>query len=147
MDPNLFHLDYERLIELVTALSLISIFIERALAPILESGLFIDATEAKPHIPSQKIIVDGQEKTLPEQKARPKRKGIREIIALAVSFAVCYSWDLDAMSILLQSKDVVTVPGMIITAGIVSGGAKGSNALFQNVLNTMSTAERARKGK
>lgn len=147
IDPNLFHLDYERLIELITAIAIISIFIERALALLFESGWFIEKTEGKPYTPEQIIIMDGKEVIIPERKERRKRNGLKELIAFIVSFAVCYFWNLDAMSILLQSKEVITIPGMIVTAGIVAGGAKASIALFQNVLNVMSSAERARKGK
>ncbi|MBL7845558.1 MAG: hypothetical protein KF846_13690 [Cyclobacteriaceae bacterium] len=145
MDPNLFHIDYGRLIELVTALSLTAIFIERALAPLFESRWFIDRTEAREYIPAHSLV--NTKTTVPEQSERPKRKGIREFIAVVVSFAVCYFWDIDAMSIMLQSKETVTLPGMLLTAGIISGGAKGSNVLFQNVLDIMSSAERERKGK
>lgn len=147
MDPNLFHLDYERTFELIVSISIIAIFIERALAVIFESRWFIEKTEGHPAQPEQIVIEDGKQKVIPAKKEKTKIRGIREIIAFVVSFGVCYFWDLDAISILLQTKEIVTVPGIFLTAGIVSGGAKGSNALFQNFLNVMSSAEKERKAK
>lgn len=163
MDPNLFHLDYERAFELIVTLSVIAIFVERALAPIFESRWFIEKTDGKSVVTNtatvEKTATVQQESTLNSEAVKVettstaaanvttkgKKKGVREIIALVVSFGVCWYWDVDAMSILLQTKETVTVAGMVVTAGIISGGAKGSSVLFKDFLKIMSSAEKERK--
>ena len=66
MDPNLFHLDYERVFEVLVTIVIFSFLVERALSVIFESRWFINIYEAK-----------------------EKRKGMKEVIALIVSIALC----------------------------------------------------------
>ncbi len=118
MDPNLFHIDYERLMEVLITIVILSFFIERALSVFFESGIFIKKTKGK--------------------------KGVKETISVVVSIAVCWAWDFDALTIILVSSDHMTYGGIIITGAIVAGGSKASIALFRDVMGFMSNAEKKR---
>ncbi len=119
MDPNLFHIDYERLFEVLLTIVVLSMIVERTLSLLFESRPFIKRTE--------------------------NRHGLRELISFVVSVAVCIYWQFDAVTIIIVSSDVMTIPGMVITGGIVAGGSKGSIKLFKDVLGFMSSAERERQ--
>ncbi|MCB9065472.1 MAG: hypothetical protein H6551_10070 [Chitinophagales bacterium] len=143
MDPNLFHIDYDRLLEILITIVVFSFFIERALSVVFESRFFIDRTEAKPEQPE---VRDDNGNIIEEAKpAKEKKKGVKELIAIIVSIAFCYYWQFDAITILLASNDTVTLPGMILTAAIIAGGSKASVALFKDLLGFMSSAEKERK--
>lgn len=118
MDPNLFHVNYERLVEVLITIVVFSFFIERALSVVFESSIFIE---------------------------RVKRKGSKELIALIASIGICWAWDLDALTIILASSEHITVGGTILTGAVVAGGSKASIALFKDMLGFMSSAEKARK--
>lgn len=118
MDPNLFHINYERLVEVLITIVIFSFFIERALSVFFESGIFINKTKGK--------------------------KGVKEMISLVVSITVCWVWDFDAITIILVSNDHMTYGGIIITGAIVAGGSKASIALFRDVMGFMSNAEKKR---
>ena len=118
MDPNLFHINYERLMEVLITIVIFSFFVERALSVLFESGIFIKKTKGK--------------------------KGVKETIAIIVSIAVCWSWEFDALTIFLVSNDHMTYGGIIITGAIVAGGSKASIALFRDVMGFMSNAEKKR---
>jgi hypothetical protein len=122
MDPNLFYLNYERLFEVLVTIVIFSFFVERALSVLFESRSFIKMYDAS-----------------------DKRKGIKEIIASALSIAVCIYWKLDAFSIVIVAHEEMTIPGYILTGAIVAGGSKASVKLFRDVMGFMSTAEKERQ--
>lgn len=117
MDPNLFHLDNERLIEVLVAIVVMAFFIERALSVLFESRFFIN---------------------------RWKNTGLKEPIAFLVAVLACWYWELDAVSIVFL-KEKVTILGMVITGGIVAGGSKGSLKLFRDVLKLKSAAQQLKE--
>ena len=114
MDPNLFHLDYERTFEVFLAIIFLSLVVERFLAPIVESRPF---------------------------KARFDKKGVKELLALIVGALICIFWDFDAVSIVVV-KEKTTIWGEIITGGVIAGGSKGSIRIFKDWLGIMSKVER-----
>ena len=122
MDPNLFYLDYERLFEVLVVIVAFSFFIERALAVIFESQWFINIYEAN-----------------------EKRKGLKELIALIVSIAVCVFWKFDALSILVVSHSQMQIAGYILTGAIIAGGSKASIKFFKDTMGFMSSAEKERQ--
>lgn len=125
MDPNLFHIDYERLFEVLVTIVVFSFLIERALAVIFESRLFIkiyEGTEGKNN----------------------KKKGLKEIIAAIVSITVCFYWEFDAFTILVVASNKMQIPGMFLTGLIIAGGSKASIKLFKDTLGFMSSAEKDR---
>lgn len=118
MDPNLFHIDYERLMEVLVTIVILSMIIERALSVLFESKWFIDLSERK-----QLTVA-------------------KEVISFIVSAGVCIVWQFDAISVLVVSTDHMTLPGMVITGAVIAGGSKGSVKLFRDVLGFMSSAEK-----
>ena len=112
MDPNLFHLDWERTAEVLGGIIVLSFLLERALAPILEHRAFL---------------------------SRFAEKGVKEIIALVVAVAVCVRWKFDAISMIILT-DHTTSLGAALTGAIVAGGSKASIKLFHDVLNIRSSA-------
>jgi hypothetical protein len=116
MDPNLFHVDGERLMEVLFTIVVLAFFVERALSILFESRFFLDRFEGK---------------------------SLKELIAFAVSALLCWQWQFDAVSILLV-QEKMSVFGEIITGAIIAGGAKGSVKLFRDVLNIKSKAMQER---
>ena len=114
MDPNLFHLDWERVWEVVAAVAVLAVLLERSLALVFEHRLFIE---------------------------RCSKKGLKEVIAFAVALFVCWFWDFDALSMIIL-RDATSAPGYLLTAGIVAGGSKASVRLFQDLLDIKSRAQR-----
>ncbi len=113
MDPNLFHLDWERVSEVLVAIVILAFLLERALAVLFESRFF---------------------------KKRWKEKSLKELIAFVVAVLACWYWDFDAVSMIFL-KEKVTLLGMVITGGIVAGGSKGSIRLFRQLMKIKSTAQ------
>lgn len=116
MDPNLFHIDWERVIEVLVAIIIIAFLVERALSLVFESRLFIKYA---------------------------KDKGLKEFVALGVGILVCVLWEFDAFSMILL-KEKVTWYGAMITGGVVAGGSKGSIKLFRDVMKIRSSSEHER---
>lgn len=112
MDPNLFHIDGERLMEVLFTIVVLSFFVERALSVLFESRFFIK---------------------------RLSKKSLKELIAFIVGTVLCWYWDFDAISILLV-KEKMTVYGFILTGAIIAGGSKGSVKLFKDLLGVKSSA-------
>lgn len=119
MDPNLFHLDWDRVWEVVAAVAVLAVLLERALAVLFEHRAFI---------------------------ARFDKAGVKEPIAYAASLFVCWYWDFDAISAIIL-RDQNSWPGYLLTAGIVAGGSKGSQKLFTELLGVRSKAAEANAAK
>src|SRR5262245_27041968 len=120
MDPNLFAIDGERLFEVLLTIVVLSFFVERALAVLFETGWFVDWS------------------------SKHSKKGVKEMIALGVAFAVCRFWDFDALSILLV-KSKTQLWGQALTAAIIAGGSKASIKFFHDVIDAKSSAETERQ--
>ena len=112
MDPNLFHIDWERTFEALAGIVLLSLIVERALAPLFENRRLIDR------------LAEG---------------GFKELIAFALSFAVCWHWQFDAVSIIILAENTSHF-GEAVTAATVAGGSKGSIKLFRDILGFQSSA-------
>jgi hypothetical protein len=117
VDPNLFHVDGERLYEALLAIVVLSFFVERALALVFEHRFFVD---------------------------RLSGKGVKEFIAFGAALATCINWDFDAVSVILVSEKTSRL-GHVITAAVIAGGSKASVKFFQDVLGASSSAEKERK--
>lgn len=142
--PDLFHIDYERLLETLVCIIVFSFFIERVLSVIFESRPFINWAEEQPAKTVKRKDSSGNTVEI-EIPAKSKKKGIREFISIIVSIIFCLLVKFDAITIILQSNDKMTFWGMVFTGFIISGGSKASIALFQNLMGVMSSAEKARK--
>ena len=117
MDPNLFHLDWGRLFEVLIGIVVLSFFIERALALLFESRFYI---------------------------SRLQGRSLKELIALVVSVVVCWFWEFDAISMIFL-REHVTFGGFLLTGAIIAGGSKASVKLFRDLMGVQSTAERLRR--
>jgi hypothetical protein len=114
MDPNLFYLNWERLGEVLVAISVFAIFLERALSLLFESRFFI---------------------------RRFKEKSLKELIAFICGVIICWIWKFDALSFVFPLEKT-TIVGYIITGAIIAGGSKGSLILFRDFLKVKSTAQK-----
>ena len=112
MDPNLFHLDWERTFEVLATIVVISTLLERALSIVFENKRLVE------HF---------------------GESGFKELVAFIIAFVVCWRWDFDAVSMIILSEHTSHV-GEAITAGVIAGGSKGSIRLFRDVLQFRSTA-------
>ena len=158
MDPNLFHLDWERTLESLMGIIILSFFVERACALLFESRWWISRFEdervGKP-LPNGENLggaVDVKEKAeAGEAAARILQKPLagrkyplKEVLGFALALAICWAWDFDAVSIILL-KEHTQLIGIIVTAAIIAGGSKGSIALFHNLVPIMSNAEKEKQ--
>lgn len=117
MDPNLFHLDWERTFEVLAAIVVLSFFVERALAPLFENRWYLD---------------------------RFDRKVSKELIAFLVALAVCVRWQFDAVGMVVLSAKTSPL-GEVITAAVIAGGSKASIKLFRDILGFKSSAYREKE--
>ncbi|MCK9345053.1 MAG: hypothetical protein M0P64_02930 [Candidatus Pacebacteria bacterium] len=113
MDPLLFGIKGDVVLEVLGTIVLLSLFVERALSPIFESRLVLD---------------------------KMKNKGFKEPIVIITSLVIVYLYQFDAMAVIF-SQEKNTLVGYLITAGVVSGGSKGSIKLFRDFLNWKSSAQ------
>lgn len=118
MDPNLFHLDWERLAEVLATVVVLSLVVERALSIVFEHRLYI---------------------------ANLRHSGAKEFIAFGVSLFICWFWQFDALSMIIL-RDKTSFLGEMVTAGVIAGGSKGSVKLFRDVMGFKSTAYREATG-
>jgi hypothetical protein len=119
MDPLLFGIKGDVVAEVLGAIVLLSLIIERFFAPIFEWRVVLSK------------IAD---------------KGVKEPVVLLASFLVVYFYEFDAMAVIFTQEQTSFV-GYLITAGVVAGGSKGSIALFRDFLGWKSTAQKEREVK
>ncbi len=105
-DPNLFRIDWEQTGEVLICIVVLAFLVERALALVFESQLYI--------------------KTL-------GKSNVKELITLVVCFLIAWMWNFDALSIILHG-DKITFIGRLITAAVIAGGSKASLKLFRDVM-------------
>ncbi|MFD2568433.1 hypothetical protein [Pseudotenacibaculum haliotis] len=143
MDALEFAVDYTTLFDVLTLIVVLSFFVERALSVVFESSLFIGwynpGTKKKP-APATEAEGEGQAPT-----TKPKKKGIKELIAIIVSIVVVYNIGFNALAIVTKNPHVSPELGYFITGLIIAGGSKASLKLFGEVLDFRSDAERRRK--
>ena len=118
MDPNLFHLDWERTFEVLTAIVVLAFLLERALASLFENRWWL---------------------------ARFDEKVSKELIAFLVAVVICVHWQFDAVSFIVLSSRTALL-GEVITAAVIVGGSKASIKLFRDVLDFKSSALREKEG-
>jgi hypothetical protein len=146
IDPNLFYLDFSRVSEVLLTILVFALLLERALAIIFENKYFMDkfvydVTRAKED--PQASLAQGVADPNAIVDVKPKFRGVKELIAFGVSFAVCWYWDFDALSVLMPvSHSRMTLFGELITAMVVAGGSKGAMKLFTDWLGIKSSAQK-----
>lgn len=170
MDPNLFHLDWERTLEALVGIIVLSFLVERACALLFESRWWISRFEdarvgklsgSNENAPSGEVspvaenpsaagekqakVNAGETAGPAKQKALAgQRYPLKEFIVFVLSLVICWVWKFDAVSIIMLSERT-QLAGIIITAGVVAGGSKASIALFHDLLKVRSSANEERK--
>lgn len=120
LDPNLFVLKWDVAFEVLGALVLLSFILERALAVLFESRLFVGL----------------------ERRRNATGQGTyKPLIAFAVGALACIVWDFDAVSIIL-TREKISILGCLITGAVLAGGSKASVKLFHDVLGVYSSSVR-----
>jgi hypothetical protein len=119
MDPNLFRIDWEQTGEVLVCIVVLAFIVERALALIFESKIYI------------KVFGDWS---------------IKEFITLLVCGLITWAWSFDALSVILHG-DKPTFIGRILTAGVIAGGSKASLKLFRDVMNVENEQARVARHK
>jgi hypothetical protein len=114
MDPLLFGIKGDVVAEVLGTIVLLSLFIERALAPLFEWRIVLD---------------------------KIKDKGVKEPIAFGVSLLAIYFYKFDAMAVLFSQESSSWI-GYALTAAVVAGGSKGSIKLFRDWMGWKSTAQK-----
>lgn len=124
MDPNLFALKWDQVFEVLMAVVLLSLVIERALSLLFESKFFLD---------------------IETRRDKAGKGSFKPLIAFVVAATACVMWKFDALSVMF-SRGAVTYLGCVITGAVVAGGSKGSLKLFRDVLGIYSTSYAEAKG-
>ena len=75
----MFHLDWERLAEVLVTIIVLAFFVERALSLLFEHRAYIEGLEKR-------------------------NRNYKELIAFAVSFLVCWEWQFDAVSTVILTE-------------------------------------------
>lgn len=117
MDPNLFHVDWEQLFEVLAAVVVLSFVVERGLALIFEHRWYVN---------------------------RFDEMGLKAPIAFVIALLICWGWDFDLVSVVLTSDDT-SFFGIFLTAAVVAGGSKASLKLFKDIMGVQSEAAKAAK--
>lgn len=117
MDPNLFHLDWMRLIEVLTAVVVLAVFLERGLAVIFESRFWVSRRGLSP---------------------------LKEPIALMAALLIVWDLDFDALSMIALTERISWV-GRAVTAAVIAGGSKASLKLFRDIMGIQSSAYQMRE--
>ena len=113
MDPLLFGIKGDVVAEVLGTIVLLSLFVERALAPLFEWRVVLN---------------------------KIKDKGVKEPVALGVSLLVVYIYKFDALAAIF-SQESNSYVGYLITAAVVAGGSKGSVKLFRDYFGWKSSAQ------
>ncbi|MCC7387230.1 MAG: hypothetical protein IT431_00530 [Phycisphaerales bacterium] len=148
MDPNLFHLDWERTLEALVAIIVLAFFVERACALVFESRWYIwffeDRRVGSPVAPVGPGDGGGEPAAAQGTGVRTRLWPIKEILAFGVALVICLTWDFDAVSMIILS-DQSHLPGKFVTAAVIAGGSKASVKLFQDLMGIRSNAAQERK--
>lgn len=113
MEPLLFGIKGDVVAEVLGTIVLLSLFVERALAPLFEWRIVL---------------------------SKIKDKGVKEPVAFVVSFLVVYLYKFDALAVVF-SQETNSLVGYLITTAVVAGGSKGSVKLFRDYFGWKSTAQ------
>jgi hypothetical protein len=120
MDPLQFAMHSDIVGEVLGTIVILSLIVERALAPFFEWNKFLQFHETK--------------------------NGSKEPIAIVVSIALVWIYGFDALAIIF-SEENSSWYGYILTGSIIAGGSKGSVKLFREWLGWKSEARKAYENK
>lgn len=112
IDPNLFALQWDVLIEVLTLVVVIAFVVERVLAVLFETRIWLK---------------------LSHEQHKKGQGTYKPLIAFIAALIVCTQFQIDLMAVLL-SHPHVSFLGEAITAGVIAGGSKASLKLFKDIL-------------
>lgn len=142
MDPNLFHVDWERTLEALVTIIVLAFFVERAGALLFESRLWIYLFEER------RVTPPGGPRKRAGTAPGAAFQGVavlplKEAIVFVVSLLMCRIWQFDAISLVILSDKPHTY-GYLVTAAVIAGGSKAAIKLFKDVMGIRSSAEAER---
>lgn len=117
MDPLLFGVNGDVIVEVLAMIVFLSMIIERALSPFFEWRVILE---------------------------KIKDKGVKEPIAYIVSLAVVVIYKFDALAILFK-EETNSYFGYFLTAAVIAGGSKGSIKLFRDWMGFKSAAQQEKE--
>jgi hypothetical protein len=118
VDPNLFRVDWEQTGEVLAMIVVLAFLVERALAVVFESKIYIETVGKAP---------------------------LKEVITFVVCFMICYLWSFDALSVVLHG-DKLTLIGRAVTALVIAGGSKASLKLFRDIMGIENEQSKIARG-
>lgn len=116
-DLNYFALDWGQAAEVLGAVVLLAVFIERSLALLFENEWY---------------------------RKRFAHRHTKEAIAFCVALVLCIVFKFDAVGIIMKQRDWSAI-GLALTAGVVAGGSKASIKLFVDIMNIQNLTEREKE--
>jgi len=119
MDPSLFSVNWEQTSEVLGMIVVLAFLVERALALLFESSLYVK---------------------------RFSNSNLKELVAFSVCFGICLYWKFDAVSVIMHG-DKINPLGQAITAGVIAGGSKASLKLFRDIMGVESTVSKEKQKK
>ena len=144
MDPNLFHIDFAIVSEVIISIMLLALMLERALAVIFENRWFMQHFVYRITRARDLPDFDPASGMDPDKliEVQPRFGALKELITVTVCLSVCIYWKFDAFSILMPvAQEKVTFFGEFLTAMIIAGGSKGAIKLFSDWLQIKSSAQ------
>lgn len=143
MDPNEFYLDFIRVSEAIAIIVVIAMMLERSLSVPFENRWFMEKVLYRIKRAKDMPGFNPDSDEAPDRviQAEPRFGAAKELITIAVSFAVCRYWGIDAFSFIMPvMHPEVTLFGEFLTALAIAGGSKGAIRLFNDWLAFKSRA-------
>ena len=114
IDPGLFAIQWDILIEVLVLVVVISFIAERFLALLFETHWWLKWSH--------------------QRKTNNQGGTGKPLIAFVFSLIICFVFQIDVMAVLMNHPHA-SLLGEIITAGVIAGGSKASLKLFRDVLD------------
>ena len=114
MDPLLFGVNEDVVVEVLSMIILLALIIERALSVLFEWRPLLEKLD---------------------------NKGVKEPVVLVVSFAIVVIYKFDALAILFTNESN-SYFGYFVTAAVIAGGSKGAIKLFRDWMGWKSQAQK-----
>ncbi len=114
MNPSLFDVHGDQVVEVLGMIVLLAIVLERALSLVYESRFYVEHFQ---------------------------KKGYKEILAFLVSVSVAYYYKFDALAVFF-GHEAQSYVGYLITGAVIAGGSKGSIKLFRDFFGWKSSVQK-----
>jgi len=105
VDPKFFAIDYQQTLEVLSAMLLLALVVERSLAVVFESKYYAPLHDT----------------------------GLKPFIVLGLSLFLVHMFNMDMLAIVF-SQEKTSWTGFVMTAAVIAGGTKGIIKLMTDVL-------------